>query len=176
MGFFSKFFRGSNNDDDDFSELLRTLATNQARLEKSVNYNFSCRVLNAVFFSEHVDLEKLYGDEEGTKNVILRALLVVKERYGLRIPPEFIAMPFHFIKNENKWGVVIEVPNARYECECNMIGMIQKKDGSKLYYTNEYYASDNSFGLCLFTDEKHFSLSYKTQKLEEFIEIISSFN
>ena len=141
-------------------------------LSKSVNYKFSCQVMKDVFFNPMVDIYKIHGNESEVKKLVLTALLMIQRFFRLPIPDEFVNMPIHFIGAPDALGVVVEVPNAQYECECNYIGMVQAKEGKKFYYTNEYYADLNRFGLCLFTEGGHMVLRAQPQTLKEFIDAI----
>ena len=146
--------------------------TNKPDLASSVNYRFSCQVMKDIFFNKMVDIAKVHGNRSETNKLVLTALLLIVRYFKISIPDEFKEMPIHFVKGERALGVVIEVPNAVRECECNFIGMVQKDDGEKLYYTNEYYASSDTFGLCRFTPDMHIVLNKHPKTLEEFISAI----
>lgn len=164
MGFLSKLFGKKDKEPD----IMKMVADNKKRVESSVNYQFCFVSLKALFFNEKVKISEMFGDEEAAKNLYLKALLMLKEIKKMNIPEEFTRMPIHFIDRKSYRGIIIEVPNAKYECECNFVGLVESDDGSKTYYTNEYYAGEKQFGLCMTTPKMRMSLKARPQTLEEF--------
>ena len=141
-------------------------------LMQSVNYKFSCQVMKDVFFNNLVDIYKIHGNVSETKKLVLTALLILQRSFRLPITDEYLDMPIHFIGAPDALGVVIEVPNATHECECNFVGLVQAKEGKKFYYTSEYYADLDKFSLCMFTAERHIVLGRQIQTLQDFIDAI----
>ena len=164
MGFLKNIFGKKEKETD----IMKFVADNKKRVESSVNYQLCFVSLKALFFNEKVKIGEIYGNEELAKNLYLTALLMLKEIKKMKIPDEFTRMPVHFIEGKTYKGIVIEVPNAKYECECNFVGLIESDDGRKTYYTNEYYSGEKQFGLCMTTDKMRISLKARPQTLEEF--------
>ena len=168
MGFFSNLFKKKEKEPD----IMKILAESKKRTESSVNYQFCFAALKPLFFSEKIKIGEIYGDEEAVRNLCLRALLFLKEVEKMDIPVEFTKMPFYFKQTENRKSIVIEVPNAKHECECNFVALVENNDGYKTYYTNEYYSGEKQFGLCMITPTMRMSLKARPQTLEEFMSSI----
>ena len=164
MGFFSNLFKKKEKEPD----IMKILAESKKRTESSVNYQFCFVALKELFFNDKVKISEIFGDEEAAKNLYLRALLFLKEVRKMNIPEEFTRMPVHFLDGKTRKGIVIEVPNAKNECECNFVGLIEANDGTKTYYTNEYYSGEQQFGLCMITPTMRMALKRRPQTLEEF--------
>lgn len=164
MGFFSKLFGKKEKEPD----IMKMIAENKKRVDSSVNYQFCFVSLKALFFNEKVKISEIFGDEEAAKNLYLKALLMLKEIKKINIPEEFTRMPIHFVDRKSSKAIVIEVPNAKYECECNYVGLVEEDDGTKRYYTNEYYSGEKQFGLCMTTATMRMALKSYPQTLEEF--------
>lgn len=73
-------------------------------------------------------------------------------------------MPIHIYSGK---GIVLEIPNPTYECECNYVALLC--GDSKRMFTNEYYASSKTFGLCSITKTMRMSLNIETDTFEKFV-------
>ena len=124
MGLFNKFFKKNKE-----ADLFQLATETKKRIAKSVNYQFCFVALKGGYFLDTYQMDSLYNDIEAVKNFYLKALLFLKEKRGLKIPKEFLDLPIHFVSNEKYKGFVLEVPLARYECECNFVGLIQCDTG-----------------------------------------------
>lgn len=140
-------------------------------LSKSLNYQYSCRVLKDLWFSAMKGEEVLY--ENQMQFVRMFALKHLIKHGGFRdIPKEYLEAKIYLVEGKDGVGAVIEVPNAKYECECNRVAMILENDLKRRYYTSEYYAISKDFGFCEFTKEGHLSYSQRPATLEEFLDCI----
>lgn len=169
MGFFSKFF-GKKNDPND---LLTLIKKNQQNAAISVNYQFSCVSIRMMCFSRMVFEEKYENDQKTVEwiGTILNGVQVMKH---IPIPMDFYSMPYHFVHNEDNTvrAIIFEVPNPRFECDCNYVGVVNNK-GEMQYYTNEYYVSAKKFRTCEFlSDGSRYSYSFEPKTVEEFAKII----
>lgn len=165
MGFFDKlksFF--TSNDDDD----LNAIISNRKKLEKSVNYNFTHGILKELVTHPDFKLDKYFDNDEESRNMVLLCLTAVKSAHHLKITDDYLLMPIHFVSNEYKKAIILEVPNNKLECECNLVGIVEDKNHEISYYTNEYYKDLDSYGLCLQKNDIRFSLNAKPQNYEEF--------
>ena len=116
----------------------------------SANYYVACKALKDVFYQGRVSPENFYDDLEMAKNLVTTALIMTKKS-GIRVPKSYTNLPVTFISNEDhsKFGYVVAFDDAKCECECNFVGMMVV-NGEMRYYTSEYYAFNNTFGLCMF--------------------------
>lgn len=148
MGFFSKIF---------------------GRNDCSANYYVACSSLKYVFYKTDFSAEKFFNDLEFAK-ALVKVAVEMGKKSRIKIPKTYYNLPITFISNEDhsKFGYIVSFDDAKFECECNFVGMMID-NGKKFYYTNEFYMSDNEFGLCLFTsDEKHYFGIGNPQNYEEF--------
>ena len=139
-------------------------------LSNSLNYQYSCRVLKDLW------LGPMRGDEIFSKNKMdfarNFALAVLSRHEGFEVPREYYDAEIYIVKGEGISGAVIEVPDAKYECECNRVAMIVDSNGERKYYTSEYYAISKEYGFCEFSKEGHMAYTQKPATLEEFLECL----
>ena len=105
-----------------------------------------------------------FDTKEKAREFVKQALDITQKAKGIRIPQEFYDMPIHMYSGK---GVVLEIPNPLYECECNYVALLC--GDSKKMYTNEYYASSKTFGLCCITESMRMSLKAETDNFEKFV-------
>ncbi len=165
MGFLSKLF-GTKDETD---ELIAQIRENQKRIKSSSNYQFCCVALRDAFYESTFLKEQFYNNKEMLNKLVLRAFEICSNKLRVRIPIEYRSLPVHFVENEqrSKFGFILEFSDARHECECNYVALIFDED-EKRYYTNEYYAAENSFALGMFVNKNHVSFGDTPQSLEEF--------
>lgn len=165
MGFLSKLF-GTKDETD---ELMAKIRQNQKRIKSSSNYQFCCVALRDAFYESTISKEQFYNNKEMVNKLVLRAIEICSNNLRVRIPPEYRSLPIYFVENEqrSKFGFILKFSDVRYECECNYVAMIFDED-EKRYYTSEYYASDNTFGLGMFINKNHISFVDTPQSLDEF--------
>lgn len=169
MSIFNKLF-GSKNDS---SDIMQMFLQNQSALNSSINYQFSCVGLRNCSFSVD-NFNRNYGSTENTTKWIENILNVIKHQRHLQIEKEYYNMPFRFEERDDSKvrAIVIKIPNAKYECECNFVGIVEKQGGIR-YFTNELYVTENEFHLCEFmSNGSHRAYSYMPKDFDEFIEII----
>lgn len=165
MGFFDKLFGKKNKN----SDLMKTIPQSQMSISTSVNYQFSCIYLKNISFSVDV-FDKNYKNNENTAKWIATALDSIKLTKQIPIGNEYYNMPFKFaeIDDGSAKAIIIEVPNPKFECECNYVGIV-KKDNVIRYYTNELFVELNAFYLCEFmTNGSHRSSNKTSKNIEEF--------
>ena len=169
MGFFSNFFGKK----DEVAELLAQIRSNQKRIQVSANYQFCCVALRDVFYETNFSREQFSKNKQLLDELVLRAIDICSKMKGVRVPPEYKNLHTNFVCDEKKekLGFVLELPDARYECECNFVALLFE-GSNKRYYTNEYYATDNSFSLGMFVDKDHVSFTDSPRNLDEFIQAI----
>ena len=118
-------------------------------LSSSLNYQYSCRILKDVWFNA------AKGSEVTNKNLaeFLRffALKYLITHFNFNVPRDYITSEIYLVEGDGIKGIVIEVPEAKHECECNRVALILEDNGNRKYYTSEYYAFTNEFGFCEFT-------------------------
>lgn len=165
MGFFSKLF-GKKDETDD---LFKMIMENKRRTEASANYQVSCSALRAVFYGMKFSAESFYNNLDSAKGLVQVAVGMCAKR-GIKIPASYKNLPVTFVSNEDgsKYGYIVAFDDVKYECECNFVAMMII-NGKKAYYTNEFYASDKTFSLCMFNaDGSHCGGMGDTQTYEEF--------
>ena len=165
MGFLSKLF-GKKDETDD---LFKMIMENKRRTESSANYQVSCSALRAVFYGMDFSVESFYNNLDSAKGLVQVAVGMVAKR-GIKIPASYKNLPVTFVSNEDgsKYGYIVAFDDPKYECECNFVAMMII-NGKKAYYTNEFYASDGTFSLCMFNaDGSHCGGMGDTQTYEDF--------
>ena len=139
-------------------------------LSKLLNYQYSCRILKDVW------LNAAKGSEVTKKNeasfIRFFALKHLVQHYGFEVPKEYVTSEIYLVEGDGIKGAVIEVPDAKYECECNRVALILEDNGNKKYYTSEYYAISDEFGFCEFTKDGHIAYTQKPATLEEFLDCL----
>lgn len=90
--------------------------------------------------------DKNYKNNENTAKWIATALNSIKLTKRIPIGDEYYNMSFKFaeIDDGSAKAIIIEVPNPKFECECNYVGIVKKCNVIR-YYTNELYEELNSF-------------------------------
>ena len=127
------------------------------RNDCSANYYISCNTLKYVFYQGDPSVESFYDDLELAKALLAVAIEMAKKS-GVKVPKSYANLPVSFVSNEDRsiFGYIFSFDDAKYECECNFVGMMIE-NGKRCYYTSEYCASDNSFALCMFSsDGRHY--------------------
>ena len=148
MGFFKKLF-GKKDDTD---ELLKMIL-GAAQRPTTANYQFCCATLKDVFYGADFSAEDVKSEEK-IKGLIKKALSICYKTPNIHIPENYYDLPLHYLSNEDKTiqGYVLKLTDVKYECDCNYVGLIVA-NGEKKYFTNEYYASDKTFGFCTFLSD-----------------------
>ena len=142
-------------------------------LSQSVNYQFSCNYFWKCFFGTSVKVSEFYKQEIPARIFYITALKLMIRHTGLKVSEEYVELPLHFVKNESCKGMVLELPDAKSECECNFVAILEGSDGTRKYYTSEYYQSAKYFGLCEWKyDMNHVAYNTKTNTLQEFVAAI----
>jgi hypothetical protein len=124
------------------------------------------------FFADSMKMEEHFNNPEKVKAFITSALFILLLAKKIKPTKEFFELPVHFVEKEDRKGFVLELPNPEYECECNYAGFLQKDDGTKLYYTSEYYSMDDTFMLCKNEPGAHYALNKQITSLKDFIDAI----
>ena len=139
--------------------------------KKSVNYLFSFAALKELFFNENFNIDDYFGNEDKVKTLISKALCWISLT-KVNIPEKFYNMPFYFIdKGENK-GILFEVPEVKYECDCNFVLLKQNQENKKEYYTNEYFKDDKCFALYSYAENIRFWRKESPKKIEDFFDLV----
>ena len=162
MGLFDKLFGKKKN--DDVTNLLKQISRNQSSISASPNYQSVFFGLKGLYFTTTTNFEAVSENEEKAREFVKQALDITQKAKGIRIPQEFYDMPIHMYSGK---GIVLEIPNPLYECECNYVALLC--GDSKKMYTNEYYASSKTFGLCCITESMRMSLKAETDNFEKFV-------
>ena len=98
-------------------------------LSKSLNYQYSCRVLRDVWFRAAKGSEVTNkGQATFLKIFALKHLVTY---FGFEIPKEYITSELYLVEGDGIKGIVIEVPDAKYECECNRVALILEDKETK---------------------------------------------
>ncbi len=163
MGFFDKLF-GKKKQDDDVANLLKQISSNQSSISKSPNYQSVFYGLKLRYFSWKEDFAPVTKDETIAREFVRQALVMTNAAKQITIPQEFFNMGIHLYPDK---GIVLEIPNPRFECECNYVAFICGEN--KKMFTNEYYASNRTFGLCCITDSMRMSLKAETDTFDKFV-------
>lgn len=119
----------------------------------STNYQITCSILRNVFYLADFLNDDFYNNVDFARKLLKTSISYCSSK-GFVIPDSYKRIPITFISNESNtvYGYIFEFDDAKYECECNYIGMIVA-NGKKKYYTSEYYTNNNSFGLCMFKSD-----------------------
>ena len=142
-------------------------------LSKSVNYQFACNFFWKCFFGTSVNVSEFYKQEMPARMFYITALKVMIRHTGLSVPEKYVNLPLHFVKNESFKGMVLEIPDAKSECECNFVAVLEDNSGTRKYYTSEYYAMGEYFALCEWKyDTNHVAYNQHTDTLEDFLTAI----
>lgn len=162
MGIYTKIFK---NKEDDLKEMLDKIFKGADTV--SVNYHYVFSGVKTLFFAV-TDFDNVTKDEESVKKFLYAATLYLKMNSGLSLPAEYFNLPFKFRHN----AIVFEVPNPKKECDCNYVALIQNDDEeqSKCMYTNEFFAGEDTFRLCLSKKNMHSIIGKEPKNLEEFIQ------
>ncbi len=124
----------------------------------SANYQISCFALRLVFYSLDIPPQIFYNNLRGAKALVATAISVCSKE-GIKIPSNYNNLPITFVENadHSKYGYIVAFDDAERECDCNFVAMMFE-NGNKVYYTNELYADDHVFSLCMFgKDGSHYS-------------------
>ena len=141
-------------------------------LGKSANYQFCFGALKEGFFHESTNMDELYNNNEKINVLTLSCVMMLLLARGIRAPKEYLELPVHFVEKEDRKGFVLEIPDPKFECECNYVALIQTTSGEKQYYTSEFYAFSNKFMLCKNTPEQHMALSTEITCLQDMIDAV----
>lgn len=163
MGFFDKLF-GKKKEDDDVANIFKQIAKNSNSIATSPNYQSVFFGLKGLYFMDTVDILPITESEEKARGFVKQALDITQRAKGITIPQSFYNMPIHIYSGK---GIVLEIPNPVYECECNYVALLC--GDTKRMYTNEYYATSNTFGLCCVTKDMRMSLKAETENFEKFV-------
>lgn len=149
-------------------QFLDSILSARKQLETSPNYQFSCNYLKNSFFADVLQAEDCIFDPEPI-DTLIAAALTMGEKRGCTFPDKYGSLGIHFYENQflGFLGYIIELEDAKIECECNFVALIVV-DGEKRYFTSEFYKADNSFFLCEFTVDKHMSYSNVTNTYDAF--------
>ena len=139
-------------------------------LSKSLNYQYSCRILKDVWFNAAKGSE--VENRELAEFLRFFALKYLVKHFGFEIPEDYITSKIYLVEGDGIKGMVIEVPEAKRECECNRVALILEDNGNRKYYTSEYYALTKEFGFCEFTKDGHHAYNQRPATLEEFLECL----
>ena len=149
---------------------------NQMAIGTSVNYQFACIYLRVASFSLAV-FDRNYKNDENTTSWIVSVLNIIESINHLPIAYEYYNMDFKFAENDDgsAKAIIIKVPNPRYECECNYVGIV-KKNNKIRYFTSELYIITHEFCLCEFmADGSHCAYGTTIDSFEDFTRTILDF-
>ena len=136
----------------------------------SLNYLFCFNILKRVFYMPTFEFDPLYGNENATKLFILNLVILIAQRSHVAFPPQYIDLPVHFEENEDHKAIILEVPDAMSECDCNYVALRRSKDGKLLFISSELYSFRQIFKLCVYTEKAHYSLSTKITSYRDFVD------
>lgn len=134
----------------------------------SFNYQFVFMSLKRVFFSDKIDITNLYGNKESVQSLLFEIAKMLRKK----VPNGYEKLNVLFEKNDDKFAIAVELPDSKNECDCNFVGMVQKTDGTKEFYTNELFEFSHTYQLCMSTRDAHFVYALKPKDLHEFIQTI----
>ena len=164
MGLFDKLF--GKKKEDDIANLFKQISKNQSSISTSPNYQCVFFGLKGLYFSSTTNFAAITESEEKAREFVKQALDATQRAKGIAIPQQFYDMPIHMYSGK---GIVLEIPNPVHECECNYVALLSGE--SKKMYTNEYYASSRTFGLCCITESMRMSLKAETDSFEKFVKV-----
>ena len=164
MGFFN-FFQNKNTPN-------QTRQGGDLNLDISFNYQFVFLALKRVCFSNKMDLASFYGHKESVQSLLFE----IAKTLGRKIPNGYEKLNVAFEKNDEKLAIVIELPDPKQECDCNYVGLAQKTNGNKEFYTNELFEFTQTYQLCMSTLDAHFVYALKPQNLQEFAQAMLKLN
>ena len=141
-------------------------------LGQSVNYQFCFGALKDGFFHDSTNMDTLYQNEENVHKLAFTCAMMIILLRGIRPPKEYLDLPVHFVEKEDRKGFILEIPDPKFECECNYVALLQTTSGEKLYYTSEFYALSNKFMLCGNTPDKHMAFNKEITCLQDMIDAI----
>lgn len=146
MGFFNLFGKRSKN-----NSLIKKEENIRAKLDRSPNYQMTSVVFRIIFLKTHFAEDAFKNNLEFARGLLLVSYgMCVKE--GIKMPVRYKDLPITCISDgENIFGYVYSFNDAKYECECNYVAMMIV-NGEKRYYTSEYYADSDEYGLCMRTE------------------------
>lgn len=155
-------------------ELMQIYKASRIDTEKSVNYQFACVFMRDYFYNDIPRfIDVYYGKDERIHKAFLVGLNIIHQAKRLRIPESFLSMPVDFIEKDGTRFIVVSIPEARQECECNYIALVETAEQHKRYYTSEYYAHSKEFGLCYFASStEHHAMSTVITSKQQFIDEI----
>ena len=139
---------------------------------ESFNYQLSFFALKGLFFFGKFSMDEMYGNEELVQKFYVGGSVILLMKKGMKPDKAYLELPVHFVEKEDRRGFILELPTPKYECECNYLAFLEKNDGTKLYYTSEYYSMSGEFMLCSNTPDGHASHSVKITCLEDMINAI----
>ena len=158
---------------DGFEELWQELFGEQKDLSRSFNYQLCCNYLPKCFFGSGYSVYALCDEPPLAKIFISTAVSLTERHSRLPIPKAYEDLPIKGIENGKFRGIVVELPDAQYECECKFVALLDSQDGERKYYTGEYYQAEKKFGVCSFAaNMSHTAHVWKVETLEEFVEAI----
>lgn len=138
------------------------------------NYMFCFNVLKRVFYMGSVNFDELYGNEEATKNFLVKLLYITIKTFRTPVPPQYLEMPIRFEGDEAHKAITLELPDARSECDCNYVALRESKDGKLLFISSELYSFGNRFKLCVFSRSAHYSLVNEINCYQDFADAVLS--
>ena len=118
------------------------------------NYAIACNILPRMVLPEKYPISEFLENTDSALSYYIMALKMTMRFH--RITEDFmrfLSVTVHCIRGEGKNGVIYELAWEKKECNCNMVAILEHKDGRREYYTSEYYEFTDSFSLCSFADE-----------------------
>lgn len=116
------------------------------KLKESANYHFSNEYLPFLFFLNPEAFDKCMNDQIVLDNC-LKTVIAKMKNDGYLVKD--LNNTRTIVVNDEHYdakGIIFEIPNAEYECECNYVCIV-KLNGELKYFESEYYESGR-FGLC----------------------------
>ena len=134
------------------------------------NYMFCFNILKQGFYKQFIKFDELYGNEEATKNFIIKVLYLMVKNYRTPCPPQYLSLPVGFEEKGDHKAIVISLPDAKSECDCNYVALRKSKDGKLLFIASELYGFSYTFKLCVFSEQAHYSLSKVITSYQDFVD------
>ena len=134
------------------------------------NYMFCFNILKRVFYMQSIKFDDLYGNKEATENFILKVLYLMVKNFRTPCPPQYLQLPVAFEEKYERKAIIISLPDAKCECDCNFVALRKSKDGKLLFISSELYEFGYTFKLCVFTEQAHYSLSKVITSYQEFVD------
>lgn len=152
---------------------MKEMLKERKAAEKSFNYQIIFNVIQNIYFD--INFEKLFNNNQNTKNFLNIAYRFVVEKIGLKHDERFKSLEFCFCENDKKeQAIVIKfIGPWTVETECNFIALCQNNSGNKYICTSEYYKLDSKFCLCkIFGNGRRMSFGNEITTLDSFLNAI----